>query len=239
MKESLNSLANDARSRRTSVAAALTILCIAVTVAFLAMPVAIAREMSAIELLQSQLPAPKTLATATKAELLAAVCSAVKKSSKDAGQIVRAAIGTHKAPAADVVGQAITCLGKDKDCSAVGRLVHAGVKAAADETSQIVERALMLSPDCRDAIEQASRARSGDENAEGENSEEGNFTDGPVNQNPPPGSMGGGFGPQDNSCLVCHNGQEISMPCSEVPGYLANHPGDTSGACQVTPAANR
>ncbi len=42
--------------------------------------------------------------------------------------------------------------------------------------------------------------------------------------------------PPSGKCIVCHNPKnphEISIPCKQVSKYLANHPGDYAGPCQV------
>src|SRR3982751_991181 len=58
-------------------------------------PVAKAQEMSPSRMLESQLPSGKTMATASKQDYLAAVCSAVKKFRSASPQIARAAADAH------------------------------------------------------------------------------------------------------------------------------------------------
>ena len=44
-----------------------------------------------------------------------------------------------------------------------------------------------------------------------------------------------------NGCDVCHNPHNyhtINIPCDQVDKFLANHPGDFRGRCQVTPVTN-
>jgi hypothetical protein len=36
-----------------------------------------------------------------------------------------------------------------------------------------------------------------------------------------------------SNCQVCHNGHTVTIKCDQVNKYLANHPGDTAGACPV------
>src|ERR1700716_2024698 len=48
------------------------------------------------EMIQSQLPAGKTITTATRAELLDAVCKSVKKWQSETGLIVRTAAGARR-----------------------------------------------------------------------------------------------------------------------------------------------
>lgn len=205
------------------------------------LPLASAREMTPAEILQSKLPPPKTLANATKQELLNAVCAAVRSQPAAGAQIVRAAVEARKAAAAEIVAEAIGCAKGPQNCALTGELVNAAIAASPDQAAAIVERATAAAPDCRGAIEQALHNSGG---ARGENigGEAEGFGSAPVNQNPPPGTFsagGGGFNPQADKCTVCHNGHEISIPCAQVEKYLSNHPGDTLGACQVTSTTNR
>ena len=209
------------------------------------------------EMLQSQLPPGKTVATATRTELLNAVCNAAKKWQSESGLIVRTAAGARRELRSEILSTAMRCRHQDCswaveillewshgdaneltntlcgairglqqdqefDCSCVVDLVRGLIKADPAMTSRIVEAASQCAPSCREAIQQLVSA--------------GNFTNPPANVNAPPGSVGGGAG--GNVCLVCHNGQEIQIACSDLEDYLKDHPGDTAGACVPTPVAN-
>ena len=57
------------------------------------------------------------------------------------------------------------------------------------------------------------------------------------------GDKGGGKGggPPSGKCDICHNPHNyhtISIPCDQVDKFLANHPGDFRGRCQVTGVTN-
>jgi len=67
---------------------------------------------------------------------------------------------------------------------------------------------------------------------------EGNFEQGPGNQNPPPGSIGAGGG-QGNVVAICHNGHTIFVSPQGAENLLRTHPGDTLGPCVVTPVTNQ
>jgi hypothetical protein len=231
--------------KKTSFAAAVLLLA-AVGLIFWAVvaPSALARGGGPAELLQSNLPKSKTLGSASQSEVLDAVCSAIRKSPRDAAQVVTAAAGTRKELAADAVGKALTCVGS-LNSELVAGIVAAGIAANPDAAAAITERAIMIAPDFRSAVERSSRADSSQTEASGHAAEgEGGFTNPPGNQNGPPGSFaggGGGFNPQEGKCTVCHNDKnphEISIPCSQVPKYLADHPGDYEGSCQATPVTN-
>lgn len=223
---------------------------LALLVAFccVTMPLAGAREMSPTQMLQESLPHPKTLADCTRSDLLSAVCAAVKKYSAQSSQIVRVAISAHKAPAADVVGEAITCLGKRPDCNLVGQYVSAAIAASSEDTSAVVERALMLAPDCRAAVDQAARGGGTGQGGGGEGegtTNTGNYAN-PGPQAPvAPLGFGGGAGgtnPGQSNCNVCSGGaspRTQSIPCSQVSSFLAANPGSYSGACQATPVVNK
>ena len=195
-------------------------------------PVATAAQMTPTEMIQSNLPAKKTLATANKAELLSAVCEAVRKFKGEAPQIVKVAVQARKKYAADIVSTAIRCLGQPLDCSFVASIVNRAVDAASEYASSIVDAALLLAPDCRSQIQHAASGDAG----------EGNFGNGPVNQNGPPGSVpsgGGGFDPEQGKVLICHNGHTLILPPKAAEKQLREHPGDYAGPCNVTQTTNK
>jgi len=189
--------------------------------------VANGREMSANEMLQAKLPASRTLANATGPEILKAVCGAVGSWRRDAGQIVREAIAARRAPARDVVSSAIRCMRDGKegalDCSLVADIYNAARSADPNDAAAFLDEIVGLAPDCRGAL--------------GQTGDVGEFTNTPVNVNPPPGSIGGGA--TRGLCQVCHNGHEIRIPCDEAAKFIRHHPGDKAGPCQPTPTTNQ
>lgn len=196
-------------------------------------PTAKAREMTPKELIESQLPAPQTLAKASKFQVLSAICAAVKRFRKDAPQILEATITARKEFATDAVKSVIHCLEKP-DCNLIQDLVNAAITANPEAASEIADAALDVTPSCADAIQLAGIKPPG----EGPN--EANQTDGPTNQNPPPGSVaGGGVDPQEATTLICDNGTQVNVAASRVESYLQNHQGAFVGNCQLTPDTNR
>ena len=119
--------------------------------------VAKAREMTPAEMIQSKLPPAKTLVTASKPEVLFAVCGAIREWTNDAPKIVRTAAEAHKEFAGDIVATGIRCLGDHPDCELAGGIVGAGLAANPAAASNIIDLALQLASDCHGAIEIAGR----------------------------------------------------------------------------------
>lgn len=190
------------------------------------LPVVHAAQMTPAEMIQSKLPPNKTIATATDAQLLAAVCKAVKQRPKDAVLIIRTAAGARKTLKSDLLCMATRCLRekRDLDCSWVSEILHDWIKAEPNEASRLTELVLQCAPECRDLFPSKPV-------------DEGNFVNPPGNINVLPGSVGGGAG--GNVCIACHNNREVQVACSDLDNFLDNHPGATTGPCQVTPSANR
>lgn len=190
------------------------------------LPVVQAAQMTPAEMIQSKLPPNKTIATATDAQLLGAVCKAVKQRPKEVGLIVRTAAGARKALKSDVLCMAIRCLREksDLDCSWVSEVLRDWIKGEPNEASRLTELVVQCAPECRDLL--PSRPV-----------DEGNFVNPPSNINVLPGSVGGGAG--GNVCIACHSNREVQVACSDLDSFLNNHPGSTAGPCQVTPSANR
>ena len=193
-------------------------------------PVAKAREMTPRDMIQAQLPQGKTLANATKPQVLSAVCSAIKKYRRDAAQIVRTAAEARRDLLKEIERRAFECAGTD-DAALIRGVVDGLIAAFPDEAAAIRDLAIQLAPSVMGGGSTVGSAS------------EGNFNnDSPSNQNPPPGSLGGGgggFNPEEGRCIVCHNGHEIRVPCSKLTQYLTNHPGDKAGPCQPTPTKNQ
>ena len=194
-------------------------------------PVAKGREMTPAEMIQSKLPSAKTLVTASKPEVLSAVCGAIREWKNDAPQIVRTAAEARKEFAGDIVATGIRCLGDHPDCELAGEIVGAGLAANPAAASNIIDLALQLAPDCRGAIEVAAGPAEGPVNV----------LNGPANINPPPGSVlggGGGFTPEEAAVTICDHGQNVQLPASRADAYLRSHRGSVRGVCQVTPDKN-
>ena len=188
-----------------------------------------AQNMSPAAMLQAELPQGQTVAAAGKADFLAALCAAVQKHHGAAPQIVRFAAETHPDWKNDILRTAFRCLGNG-DCRLLGRVLAATIAADSNDASALTDLATQLSPDCAGAFGAAGGVIQEDNG--------GNFGPPPGNLNPPPGSIGGGGG-QGNVIAICHNGRTIFVSPQGAEQHLRNHPGDTLGACQVTPVTNR
>jgi hypothetical protein len=200
-----------------------------------------ARDMTAMEMLQSKLPRDKTLTSASKTEMLDAVCGAVAKWRAHSPQIVRTAVTARHEFAGDIVTIAVRCLRDEKEgplaCDRIMEIYRFAVDGDPDGQAVILESFLMMAPDCRGSFAEGKQVISPP--AEGP-ADIGEFTNTPTNINPPSGAIGGGgFNPTTNQCVVCHNAHDIQVPCNQVDKYLKNHAGDFAGACQPTPVTNR
>jgi hypothetical protein len=184
-------------------------------------------KLTPVEMIQPKLPSGKTIATASDTELLDAVCKAVKQWPKDASLIIRTVAGARKNLQGDVLCMTIRCLKEKRelDCTWVTDVVREWIKADPDSANQLIELVSDCSPDCRDPLQGLLTGG-------------GAFANPPSNINPPPGSVGGGAA-AGNTCVVCHNGENVQIACDNMANYLTAHPGDTSGSCQVTSTTNK
>jgi FecR protein len=169
-------------------------------------------------LIETKLPPNRTVVNAEKEQFLEGLCDAVKKWSFVAPQVAKAAVMKRRELGPEILKTTIQCLGND--CGLIAQVVAAVIAADPTRASEYTDLAAKAAPGCVGAGEHG----------------EGEFGNPPNNINPPPGSVGGGAG--GNLCIVCHNGHEIQIACSEVADFLAHHPGDTQGACQPTPVTN-
>ena len=213
------------------------------------LPAARAQTITPTEMIQEGLPPGKTMKSATKPELLSAVCAAVKKHRDVAPAITRVAIITHREYAGDIVATVLRC-SPNVDCNFVATIVGSAMRVAPSEASVIDDAALALAPDCADAIQNAT-SQDGKDMLDGKDILEGkdipsegptDFGGGPNNQLPLPGSVGGGgggFNPQEQLFIVCDNGTQRTVRESQLGAFLSSHPGSFVGSCQPTPTTNR
>jgi hypothetical protein len=187
-------------------------------------PLSLAQDMSPSRMIEESLPGGRTMANASKPQFLAAVCSAVKKFRNAAPQITRAAIDAKGPWRNDIIRTVVRCLGS-RDCALLGQVLNALNSASPDDASATTELFMELAPACAGSFGQ----QGGDD--------EGNYGNAPGNQNPPPGSIGGGGG-QGNVIAICHNGRTIFVSPRGAENHLRNHAGDTLGPCPVTPNQN-
>lgn len=193
-------------------------------------PAAQAQNMSPAKMIEAQMPHGKTMQNADKAELLSAVCAAVKKFRSAAPQIVRAAVSAHPEWKNDILRSAFNCLGND-DCGILSRVLRGAIAGSPGDASGLTQLATELAPACAGSFGGATGAGHG-----GGDGGEGNFGNAPGNLNPPPGSIGGG-GAQGSVLVVCFRGQTLFVT-PERAQELVNQ-GATVGACQVTTTTNQ
>ncbi|HMJ06702.1 MAG TPA: hypothetical protein VK474_10645 [Chthoniobacterales bacterium] len=194
-------------------------------------PLVQAQNMSPAAMIGSQLPQGSSAETASKADFLAAVAAAVKKYRSAAPAIVRFAIEAHPEWKKDILRAAFAGLGSG-DCRSLARVLRAAIAANPDDASELTDLATQLAPNCASAF-----AGAGTGPGPG-NEDEGNFGNVPLNQNPPPGSVGGGGG-QGNVIAVCFNGVTRFFSPEGAEEFINGNPGASLGACQVTPVQNR
>jgi hypothetical protein len=191
-------------------------------------PMSIAQGMTPQRMIETNLPQGQTMANANRQQLLRAVSAAARANRNQAPQIVRAAITARPDWAADILRAAFTAVGTGSDnCPLLARVLRAAIQANPDQASALTDLATSLAPDCASQFQQGT--------------DEGVFGNAPGNQNPPPGSIGGGGASQGGRCQVCHrtgNGgrQTLTISCNAVPAHLRH--GDTEGPCPVTPTQN-
>lgn len=218
-----------ASALKTGVALLLA-LALASSLWFASSPNARGAQMTPAEMIQHKLPVNMTIATASDPQLLDAVCKAIKQWPKEAALIVRTAAGARQSLRSNILCMAIRCAREDKagiDCTWALDIVREWIKADPSLANQLTESIAQCAPECRDALQNLGS---------GAGEGEGAFGNPPSNINAPPGSTGGGAG--GNTCIVCHNGQEVQIACSDLQSYLRSHPGDTAGPCQPTPVTN-
>ena len=194
------------------------------------LPVALAREATAGEMIANQLPGRKTLKSATKSEFLAAVCAAVRKRRSAAAVITQAAVMARRESAADIVEAVLRCSGKTS-CEVVGLIVAAATMAEGDP-SNIADVAMAKAPSCTETIREASRrGAKAIDRAEAET----------VPHGPLIGTSNGpdeGFDPHEELNLVCDDGTQRAVRASQLDDFLRSNPGSFLGVCQTPPQTN-
>ncbi|MEP6698463.1 MAG: hypothetical protein ABJB09_01915 [Verrucomicrobiota bacterium] len=199
-------------------------------------PGAKARDMSPAEMIQAELPAGQTVASAAKPDLLKAVCGAVRKHPAHAPQIVRVAASAHKPWTVEIAQQAMQCLSKN-DCRSLRGVVAAAGEESPEDVAALHDYFVQFAPSCVGGQTTSDSKSYDNKGVPPPIVEEETFVAPPVNINPPPGSVGAGAG--QTLCCVCHNGHEIRIPCRDVDKFLQRHPGDTFCPCRPTPVTNQ
>lgn len=191
-------------------------------------PGAEAQSMTPQRMIEAELAEGQTVQNARKADLLSAVCAAVKKFRPSAPLIVRLAVEAHPDWKKDILRSAFSCLGTE-DCRLLARVLRGAIAGAPGGANELTELAIDLAPSCAGGF---GGGTPDDDDLPG------GFGSVPLNQNPPPGSVGGGGG-QGNVVAVCINDETRFFTPEGAEDALRNNSGATLGACQVTPESNR
>ena len=213
--------------RKPSASFLKTALILAVSVALASifwlasLPLAQAAPGTPAEMIQMHLPHAMNLGNAPKADVLSAVCKAITSNQKEAPAIARTAAGARRELAPDILKTAVHCL-HDDNCELCQATLQQLIAADTSQAAALTELFASLMPDCLDSPEEGPGGVAG-----------------AGNLGAAPGSLGGGGAASGDVCSVCHNNQSIQVPCANLDSYLRGHPGDTPGACEATPAANR
>jgi len=188
-------------------------------------PTMLAREMTASDMIAEQLPARKTLKSATNPEFLGAVCAAVRKRRNAAVAITQAAVTLRRESAGEIVEAVLRCCAK-ASCELVGSIVTAATTAEGDPAN-VADAAIARAANCGETIRDASRhgAKVSDR-AEAEAAAE---------QNPLIGTSNGadeGFDPHEQLKTVCDDGTQRAVRASQLDDFLSSNPGSFIGVCQ-------
>jgi hypothetical protein len=195
-------------------------LSLAATFWIACIPMADGAAITPAEMIKANLSHSQSLASAPKADILSAICKAVRKNQKEAPDIVRTAAGARKELTADILKTAVSCLKEDKadlDCDLARSTLQEAIAVNGDQADSLTELFIQLTPTCVESP--------------GEGPD--------VNVSTVTGTAGGGPLPSTDTCSVCHANQSIQVNCADLNNYLRKHPGDTAGACEATPNANR
>lgn len=177
--------------------------------------------------IENQLPSKQGLIKVSKAQFLKALPDAIKQFRQVASQLSGGATIARKEWARDILREAFKVVGSD--CGMRGRILQSIIAADPEEAAAFTELAIGLGPECAGAFGGGGAPEKGS----------GNYGSPPTLDfgNPPGLNFGGGG--QGNVVAICHNGRTIFVSPAGAEAHLRNHPGDTLGACQITPFQNR
>lgn len=191
-----------------------------------ASPVAVSRDSSPAALIEAALPTRTTIEKASKADLLSAICVAVRKHRNSGAGIAMAAAAARGEFASDIVGTVLRCAGK-VDCEKVGAIVKATVSVRPGAAQAISDAAMALAPKCDQSI--AAEARAAVKTS----------SPSPATQ-ASPGSIATDaereYDPHEELTLVCVEGTQRAVRQSLLTEFLRIHPGAVTGRCPPTPS---
>jgi hypothetical protein len=196
-------------------------------------PGALARELSPAEMIESGLSGKKPIKSADKAELLSAVCGAVRKNRSAAPAITSAAVTAQPELASEIVASVLRCSGKI-NCEVVRSIVVAAASVDAASVAAIGKAAIAGAPNCVETIRSTTRRLA-------KNDVDGNGPDAasPTEQAPLIGTSAGadeGFDPLEELRLVCENGTPRAVRVSQLDDFLRTHPDSVIGPCPPQPS---
>src|SRR4051812_26063275 len=111
-------------------------------------PMAQAQTPAAVtSMIEENLPQGQKIANASKADLLSAICAAVKKHPQSAPQIARMATAARPDLAKDILRTVFRCLGTT-DCPLLGRTLRAIIAAVPNEASGLTALAIGVRAGC-------------------------------------------------------------------------------------------
>jgi hypothetical protein len=177
---------------------------------------------------ENDLPAPRRLRGASKAQFLQALPAATIQWRQVAPQLAGAATLTRREWSRDILRVSFEAVGAD--CGMRARILESVIAANPAEASELLELAISLGPECANAFGGDGPAPRPEAGIDGFGPPPTTFI------NPP--FLGGGGGAQGNAVAICHNGRTIFVSPSAAEAHLRNHPGHRIGACQVTPTTN-
>ena len=193
------------------------------------LPEVLGRDPSPAELIQQGLSGRQTLKSASKVDLLSAVCRAVRQRRSEAPAITSAAVTARPALAAEIVSRLLSCSGK-LDCEFVGMIVSAAIGANNNAGTAIGDAAVVRASNCADTI--ARTIKEGGRRGTAPSATNSNGA-------PAAGSRAGAeetFDPLEPLTLVCDNGTPRAIRESLVDEFLRAHPGSFRGSCPPKPS---
>ena len=195
-------------------------------------PVLQARDPSAAELIENSLPAKTSLRRAAKADLLSAVCAAVRESRKSGPAITTAAAAAQGDHAPDIVASVLRCA-RRVDCEYVGAIVKAAISAEPGAAASIRDAALGQMPNCEETIRGSTRGVL--KNIEGRAKTSSPSSSEPSPSISPSASAEEEFDPREELVLVCDGGTQRAIRKSLLADFLQSHPEANAGSCPPTP----
>jgi hypothetical protein len=193
-----------------------------------------ARDLSPAEMIEAHLARGKTLQTARQANLLSAICEAVKQNHSAAVAITSTAVARRAEYAGEIVETVLRCSGK-VGCEYAGMVVAGAVAAAPQSASRIHDAAMIRAPGCAETIRSAAQAAVANPSA---NAIPGvGVPLGTTPRAPSEVQQDEGYDPLEPLRLVCDNETQRAIRESQVDDYLKTHPGAVLGSCPPTATA--